>query len=85
MSTGRRPSEAGLPDNHTNEALRPERAGLRGATLSEERMRRAARPSLFHMIDGRLQFRLGKVETKLVREHIAKPLDAGYRTAFYLA
>ena len=56
----------------------------RCGTLSEERMRRAARPSLFHMSDGRLQFGLGKMEAKLVRKHIAKPLDAVYGTPFYL-
>ena len=53
--------------------------------LSEERVRRAGRPSLFHVNNSRLQFKFGKAEAKLLREHIAKRVDAAYCSAIHLA
>jgi hypothetical protein len=62
-------------------SMQPSTTGM----LSEERVRRAGRPSLFHVNNSRLQFKFGKAEAKLLREHIAKRVDAAYCSAIHLA
>ena len=62
-------------------SMQPTTTGL----LGEERVRRAERPPSLHMNDSRLQFKFGKAKAKLVREHIAKRLDAAYCSAIHFA
>jgi hypothetical protein len=90
----RHPSDRGNGDVDLHSALKSSGTALTSRNLvtseptttgllGEEGVRRTERPSLLHMSDSRLQFKFGKAKAELVREHIAKLLDAAYCSAIH--